>query len=154
MSIYLPAGASHKRPAKPLRVYTIANPNEEPYPDASTPSFYPPPPLQDTSLQFPEMPSKPGLKSIPLINPAQGTDRGNSQNPLISRTDNFVKKITAPFSHVRRKPVGNNVPPTTESVLAVYFHCLRDPPDIRPTRPQESITIGPPPPKPTSLAHV
>ena len=194
-----PVGPSRRRPAR--RFFVVTNPNEEAH-DSSTPSFYQPPPLQNSSLQFPEKPtpsppqpspintdnlkqkyqprynpsdrtlsspstptsspalestpppSTPGQKSIPSIDLAQGSDRDNSQNTLISRTDNFVKKITAPFSHVRRKSSGNNVPPATGSVRAVYFHCLHDPPDVC-LLSLQFITIEPPPPKPTSPpAHV
>jgi hypothetical protein len=86
-------------------------------------------PTSSPALESTPPPSTPGQKSIPSIDLAQGSDRDNSQNPPISRTDNFVKKITAPFSHVRRKSSGN-VPPTAGSVRAVSFDRLRGPTDV------------------------
>jgi len=89
-------------------------------------------PTSSPALESTPPPSTPGQKSIPSIDLAQGSDRDNSQNPLISRTDNFVKKITAPFnlSHVRRKSSGNNALPTTGNVRAFSFDCLCGPPDV------------------------
>ena len=168
----LPPGAGRKRPNKPIRrVYVIANPNEETS-GASTPPFYPAPPLSNTSFQPQDKPtpcppqpspintdnlkqkyqprynpsdrtlsspstptsspalestpppSTPGQKSIPSIDLAQGSDRDNCQNAPISRTDNLVKKITAPFNHSRRKSSGNNVLAATGSVRVIYFEFL------------------------------
>ena len=82
-------------------------------------------PTSSPALESTPPPSTPGQKSIPSIDLAQGSDRDNSQNPLISRTDNFVKKITAPFNHARRKSSGNNAQPTTGTVRAVHLHPLR-----------------------------
>jgi len=82
-------------------------------------------PTSSPALESTPPPSTPGQKSGPSIDLAQGSDRDNSQNPLISRTDNFVKKITAPFNHARRKSSGNNAPPMTGTVRAVHFHPLR-----------------------------
>ena len=196
----LPSVAGRKRPPKQTRrVYVVANPNEETA-GASTPPFYPPPPLPNTSLHYQDRPapsppqpspintdilkqkrhprsnpsdrtlsspstptsspalestpppSTPGQKSIPSVELAQGSDRDNSQNPLISRTDNFVKRITAPFSHARRKSSGTNVPLTTGSVRAISFDRLRGPPDVSVFSPP-SITIRPLLPKPRNLTH-
>ena len=114
LNILTLSGCTTLRPAKPRNVSIIATPNKE-VPDLSTSSFYPPPPLQNTSLQFPEKqtlsppqpspintnnfpalestppPSTPGQKSIPSIDLAQSGDCDNSQDTLISRADNFVK---------------------------------------------------------------
>lgn len=84
-------------------------------------------PTSSPALESTPPPSTPGQKSIPSIDLAQGSDRDNSQNPLISRTDNFVKKIIAPFSHARRISSGNNVPQTTGSVRAACLSCLHGP---------------------------
>ena len=197
----LPSVAGRKRLPKqtPRRVYVVVNPNDETA-GASTPPFYLPPPLPNTSLQHQDKPapcppqpspintdihkqkhhprynssdrthsspstptsspalestpppSTPGQKSIPSIDLAPGSDRDNSQNPLISRTDNFVKRITAPFSHARRKSSGNNVPPATGSVRAISYDRLRGPPDVCVSSPP-SIAIRPLPPKPRSLTQ-
>lgn len=110
-------------------------------------------PTSSPALESTPPPSTPGQKSIPSIELAHGSDRDNSQNHLISRTDNFVKKITAPFSHVRRKSSGNNVPSTTGTVRAVSFDFLRDPPDVLVFSPP-SIMIKPPLPKYRNPPHV
>ena len=105
------------------------------------------------ALESTPPPSTPGQKSIPSIDLAQGSDRDNCQNPLISRTDNFVKKITAPFNHVRRRSSGNNVPPAAGCVRTVYFNPFHRSPNASVFSPQP-ITIKPPPPKPRSLTHL
>ena len=115
------------------------NPSDRTLSSPSTPTSSP-------ALESTPPPSTPGQKSIPSIELAQGSDRDNCQSSLISRTDNFVKKITAPFSHVRRKSSGTNVPPMTGSVRAVRFDFLRDPPDFCVFSPL-SITIRLPLPK-------
>ena len=89
------------------------NPSDRTLSSPSTPTSSP-------AIESIPLSSTPGQKTVPSIDPAQGTDRGSSQNPLISRTDNFVKKILAPFSHVRGKSGGNNVPPTTGSVRSLF----------------------------------
>ena len=89
------------------------NPSDRTLSSPSTPTSSP-------AIESIPLSSTPGQKTVPSIDPAQGTDRGSSQNPLISRTDNFVKKILAPFSHVRGKSGGNNVPPTTRSVRSLF----------------------------------
>ena len=116
------------------------NPSDRTLSSPSTPTSSP-------ALESTPPPSTPGQKSIPSIDLAQGSDRDNSQTPLISRTDNFVRKITAPFTHVRRKSSGNNVPPTTGSVRAAFLFCLRGPPDVWVSSPP-STTIRPLLPKP------
>ena len=121
------------------------NPSDRTLSSPSTPTSSP-------ALESTPPPSTPGQKSIPSIELAQGSDRDNSQNPLISRTDNFVKKITAPFSHVRRKSSGTNVPPMAGSVRAVCCDFLRDPPDVCVFSPP-SITINPPLPKRRNPPH-
>jgi len=121
------------------------NPSDRTLSSPSTPTSSP-------ALESTPPPSTPGQKSIPSIDLAQGSDRDNSQNSLISRTDNFVKKITAPFNHARRKSSGNNAPPTTGSVRAVYFDRLRGPPDAYMFRPPP-ITIKSPLPRPRNLSH-
>jgi len=120
------------------------NPSDRTLSSPSTPTSSP-------ALESTPPPSTPGQKSIPSIDLAQGSDRDNSQNPLISRTDNFVKKITAPFNH-RRKSSSNNVPQTTGSVRAFSSDRLRGSPDV--------CVFSPPPtairhllPKPRSLTH-
>jgi len=96
------------------RYHPHYNPSDRTLSSPSTPTSSP-------ALESTPPPSTPGQKSIPSIDLAQGSDRDNSQNPLISRTDNFVKRITAPFNHARRKSSGNNAPPTTGSVRAVHL---------------------------------
>lgn len=110
-------------------------------------------PTSSPALESTPPPSTPGQKSIPSIDLAPGSDRDNSQNPLISRTDNFVKKIIAPFSHVRRGSSGNVPPTTTGSVRAVSFDYLRGPPDVCVFSPP-STTITPLLPKLRNLTHV
>lgn len=97
-----------------------------------------------TSTSSPAHESTPPPSTPGQIELAQGSDRDNCQNHLISRTDNFVKKITAPFSHVRRKSSGTNVPPMAGSVRAVcfFFYFLCDPPNVCVFSPP-SITIRP-----------
>ena len=97
---------------------TRSNPSDRTLSSPSTPTSSP-------ALESTPPPSTPGQKSIPSIDLAQGSDRDTSQNALISRTDNFVKKITAPFTHARRKSSGNNAPPMTGNVRAVYYDPLR-----------------------------
>ena len=122
------------------------NPSDRTLSSPSTPTSSP-------ALESTPPPSTPGQKSIPSIELAQSSDRDNSQNPLISRTDNFVKKITAPFTHGRRKSSGNNVQTVTGTVRAVYFDFPRDSPDVCIFSPP-SIAIRPPLPKHRNPTHV
>lgn len=121
------------------------NPSDRTLSSPSTPTSSP-------ALESTPPPSTPGQKSIPSIDLAQGSDRDNGQTPLISRTDNFVKKITAPFSHARRKSSGNNVQSAIGSVRAICFDSQRDPPNVCVFSPLLSTTIRPPP-KPRNLVH-
>ena len=103
-------------------------------------------PTSSPAIESTPPPSTPGQKSIPSIDLAQGSDRDNCQN-FASRTDSFVKKITAPFNHARRKSSGNNVPPAAGSVRVVHFDFSFGSSDVCVSSPP-SITIGPPLHKP------
>ena len=107
----------------------------------SYPALVPTPPLRIS-----------GRRNIVLIDLAQGGDRDDHQNPLISRTENFAERIAAPLNDARRKLNGDGVPPAAGSVRAIYFDFLLGPPDIRVSS-LPSTVIRLPPPKPRNLSR-
>lgn len=75
-------------------------------------------PTSSPAVESTPPPSTPGQKSVPSIDLTQGSDRSDGSQPHIAgRAETLVRRITAPFSHARRKS-------STQAVItAVSYNC-------------------------------
>lgn len=67
-------------------------------------------PASSPAVESTPPPSTPGQKSVPSIDLTQGSDRSDGSQPHVAgRAETLVRRITAPFSHARRKSSTNVV---------------------------------------------